>query len=218
MKLDADLVGVAAVNGFSAAPEECRPDAILPGCCSVVVIACAFPGAMLEADAETYTAARNEMIKRINAITAKVAKKIIAEGFAAKQITAIGTRGIKGRQYGTISLKHAAVLAGLGVIGKNTLLVNGDFGNLLWLGAVLTDMPLQPDAPAKIAACPKTCRLCVDNCPANALADPLINQRGCYNHGFKTVDGKLRIQCWKCREICPRRFGAKKERKTTKHA
>jgi len=50
-------------------------------------------------------------------------------------------------------LKHAAVRAGLGRMGKNTLLVNDRLGNMLWLGAILIDQELAEDALANYDAC-----------------------------------------------------------------
>lgn len=64
---------------------------------------------------------------------------------------------------GIVSLKHAGQLAGIGCIGKNTLLVNNRYGNRLWLGAVISDAVLEPDGPAE-NLCPESCRICIDAC------------------------------------------------------
>ena len=43
---------------------------------------------------------------------------------------------------GLISMKHTAVLCGIGALGKNTLLLNPQHGNELTIGVILTDLNL----------------------------------------------------------------------------
>lgn len=47
---------------------------------------------------------------------------------------------------GDLSHKHAAVVAGLGVLGKNTLLITPQFGNRVNLVSIVTDLEIEPDA------------------------------------------------------------------------
>jgi epoxyqueuosine reductase QueG len=79
---------------------------------------------------------------------------------------------------GQISMRHAAVAAGLGTLGKNTLLLNEKFGNTLNIGAVLTDIELPSDDLAE-SICQANCRLCLDSCPAGALDGASANQKLC---------------------------------------
>jgi len=118
-----------------------------------------------------------------------------------------------GRSRGIVSLKHAAVLAGLGYMGRNTLLITPEYGNMVWLTAVLTDLELDPDETID-DRCPEDCYLCIENCPANALKkDSLeMDQGACWNHAFRTNEGEnFYIKCHKCRTICPRCLGNKNE-------
>lgn len=66
-----------------------------------------------------------------------------------------------------VSHKHIGVLAGLGWIGRNNLLVNPELGARLRLVTVLTDMPLAADAP--LAGDCGSCRACIAECPAGAI-------------------------------------------------
>ncbi|WP_010235065.1 hypothetical protein [Clostridium arbusti] len=75
-------------------------------------------------------------------------------------------------------MKHAAVLAGLGRIGKNTLLINKTYGNMLMLGGVLTNLNLNSDLLAE-ELCLKECRLCIESCPQKALDGTTINLNLC---------------------------------------
>jgi len=68
-----------------------------------------------------------------------------------------------------LSHKKLGVLAGLGWIGRNNLLVNQTFGSQFRLVSILTDMPLRIDKPV-IKDC-GDCRFCVKICPSGAIKD-----------------------------------------------
>lgn len=72
-------------------------------------------------------------------------------------------------QKGHLSHKQLGVLAGLGWIGRNNLLVNKKIGSQFRLATVLTDMPLKVDSPSKDSCA--ICHLCVKMCPAAAIKD-----------------------------------------------
>lgn len=57
--------------------------------------------------------------------------------------------------------------AGLGVVGKNKLLINDKYGSLCFIGYVITDMPLEESAPVN-GGC-LNCNKCVKSCPTGAL-------------------------------------------------
>jgi epoxyqueuosine reductase QueG len=114
------------------------------------------------------------------------------------------------RQYarGIISLRHAGYLAGLGVLGRNTLLKNGRYGNMILLGAVLLDAPLEADPVDASDPCPPDCRICLDACPQEALDGETVIQQKCRplsNH--ITVRGMQLYKCWECRKACPDALG-----------
>ena len=72
------------------------------------------------------------------------------------------------RLYHLVSHKTAATLSGLGWIGKNGLLINGDYGSKLSWATVLTDAPFEPDVPTLESECGE-CELCVKHCPSGAV-------------------------------------------------
>jgi epoxyqueuosine reductase QueG len=100
-------------------------------------------------------------------------------------------------------------LAGLGKIGRNTLLINDRFGNMIWLSAVLTTLELRPDPPAAYEACIPSCALCSKACPVNALETEFMKQQICYDHAYSNDSGREVISCWTCRKVCPRLLGIK---------
>lgn len=69
---------------------------------------------------------------------------------------------------GEVSLRHAAVAAGLGTFGRHNLVVHPRFGTRVIFTAVLTKLDLAPDLPIKKNPC-TDCGLCVNSCPAGAL-------------------------------------------------
>ncbi|NMD09938.1 MAG: epoxyqueuosine reductase, partial [Acidobacteria bacterium] len=108
------------------------------------------------------------------------------------------------RQTAHVSHKKLAVLAGLGHIGRNNLLVHPAFGSRLRLVTVLTDMPLEAGIQTK-ADC-GTCAACLASCPAEAIKmNPAeFDHRAC----FEKLDEFRRIRlvsqhiCGLCVKAC----------------
>lgn len=99
------------------------------------------------------------------------------------------------------------LMAGIGALGKSSLLINRDFGNMLTLGAILTDLDVESDDFAE-NICIKGCTLCIDNCPANALEGGNVSQLRCRQNAYGTNKrGFDTVNCNKCREICPLKYG-----------
>lgn len=209
MDAGANVVGIAASKDFGLAPDGFKPTDVLPECLSVIVLGTTFSPEVLNDIAE-YTTSRNAMLTAMTNMAKEVAKRIKADGGKTKVISAAGGKWVEGdgrkEQFGYISLKHAAEIAGLGVIGKNYLLTNPQYGNLLWFSAVLTDAELMPDEKAQSTIC-GNCNKCVEACPAGALDDlASFGKKGCSKF-FTIEDRKFKVKCFLCRTICPYRFG-----------
>jgi epoxyqueuosine reductase QueG len=71
---------------------------------------------------------------------------------------------------GDVSLRHAAVAAGLGVFGRHNLVIHPCFGTRIVFSAVLTELSLESDPPVLEDLC-DGCALCVEACPASALVE-----------------------------------------------
>ncbi|MCL1811323.1 MAG: hypothetical protein FWG41_03785 [Methanomassiliicoccaceae archaeon] len=203
----ASVVGIASSKDFGSAPEGFRPADNLEGCLSVIVLGSPFPREALLDDSIRYVDVRNATNEKISDIAKIVAKQIKADGYKVKVISGMSGKWVGGMQHGPISLKHAAELAGLGIIGKNYLLTNPKYGNLLWFSVILTDADLTPDGVNPYAFC-NDCNICVDMCPSKALDDiGSFKKKDCADTMFKHIDGKWELKCFLCRKVCPYCFG-----------
>jgi epoxyqueuosine reductase QueG len=197
----ASVVGIAASSDLDSAREGFRPSDLLEGCLSVIVLGVPHPRDALN-DIDVYTAVRTAILNKMTEMAKIVAKQITDSGHKAKAISASGGKTMNGGIFGHISLKHAAEFAGLGNIARNFLLINPDYGNLLWLSAVLTDAELIPDKRIQFGFC-DNCNKCVDVCPSGALDDPAsFGKEECFQF-YKMANNKLMIQCFSCRTVCP---------------
>jgi len=72
------------------------------------------------------------------------------------------------RSVADVSLRHAAVAAGLGVFGRHNRVIHPRLGPRVLFMAVLTDLELPSDPPITEELC-TNCNICVESCPASAL-------------------------------------------------
>ena len=216
MKLGADLCGIAGADRFGDTPEGFRPADIYSECRSVVVFAKALPKGTAKVDPRIIYQHFNSMGPvELDRIAYNGAFEIEKEfGGIAVPLPSDGpydswdAEKLEGR--GLISMKHAAVMAGIGSLGKNTLLMNRTYGNMISVGAVLTDMDLASD-PFAEEFCMKSCRLCVESCPVNAIGGGTVSQYLCRTHAYgNNSRGFPVVNCNRCRVVCPLAFGAKK--------
>jgi epoxyqueuosine reductase len=217
----ADLCGIAPADRFSQAPEGFRPTDIHSACKSVVVFAKRLPfGAASAKSCVPYTIANTIITQEVDLLTLDMCRRLEDAGLVAIPIPSDDPyeHWEAEQSYGRaiLSLRHAAYLAGLGSLGKNTLLINNTYGNMIQLGAVLVDVELAGDAIADYDGCLEDCRLCLDACPANALDGETVNQQLCRPLSiFKNEKGYYLKKCFQCRMICPNATGIEQHHKLT---
>lgn len=142
-------------------------------------------------------------------------------GYRAMPVAASQSVRDMGEFSGIFPHKTAAVLAGLGWIGKSALFVSPQYGPRVRLATILTDCPLpKPERPV-FPGC-GDCNKCVSACPAQALTgepyqagksvrEDVIDPRACSEHMKRAYQriGRGAV-CGICAAVCP--FGAKEHR------
>ncbi len=113
---------------------------------------------------------------------------------------------------GPVLERELAARAGLGAVGKNTLLLHPEAGSWFLLGEVLLSLELEPDQP--MADLCGTCTQCLDACPTGALPEPYhldatrcisywnIEHKGEFPPEVPDLHGWV-FGCDICQEVCP---------------
>lgn len=198
--------------GYLARNMERRadPQHLLPGAKSVVVVACNSHAADPAPGARQGRIARYALGDDYHEIMGgKLAALIgaicaLAPGAQAK--ACVDTAPVLEREM--------AQRAGLGWIGKNTMLLHRRFGQWLFLGEILLDVALQPDALETQNRCGR-CVRCIAACPTRALVAPReLDARRCISYLTIELKGSIPLElrplignrifgCDDCLEVCP---------------
>ncbi len=181
------IYGVADAEKLNnLAPEGFRPKDMMPNAKAVLLIARPLPLSIFQTPINNgnysfYTSSFHTYYQVTNDIVNRVCLMIEEKGFDALPIPSYSPLKFhNGEPRGLVSLKHFAVQAGLGKMGKNSLLIHPKAGNVLRLGGLITTMDWPADGERDFPRlCPDTCDKCRKACPVGALTDDGVNKMKC---------------------------------------
>ncbi|MBA3260226.1 MAG: tRNA epoxyqueuosine(34) reductase QueG [Gemmatimonadales bacterium] len=191
------------------------PRLIVPEALSVVVVLDNYyhPGTSLEAGPKLARYAAGQDYHRVTAGRLETLAELLRKSGAS--IARVYTDA------GPVPERELAQRAGLGWIGKNTMLIRPGAGSFFFIGSIFTDLALEPDAPFDLDRC-GTCTRCLDACPTDALVEPrVLDATRCISYLTIEHRGPLpdplaeRLDGWVfgcdvCNDVCPwnQRFAA----------
>ena len=212
--------GMHGSMGYMARPDrvERRRDlsVILPGVRSMIVVGldygAAIPAAVLNDPARGRIAAyawgddyHDVMTPRLERLAAWLTDE---RGESLRQRVYIDTGAILERSH--------AQAAGLGFVGKNTMLIHPRRGSLFFLGEILTEAKFdQYDQPFARATMCGSCTRCLNACPTNAFPAPhvldarrcisalTIEHKGWIDRDLRPLMGNWIYGCDVCQDVCP---------------
>ena len=190
-----DLVGITACHRLEAtAPPASCPSALSGQMRSIIVVAKRIlRGLMAARHLGTKQFWGGRALKRADEMACRLADWIERRGGAAMVISPLamdfaarGAEDVTPAGQGSMLLRLAAVEAGLGTLGLNTMLLTPEFGPRVHLGGILTDQALEEGRPLERELCLglAECGRCAAICPEDAIprrapvAEPLGHVRG----------------------------------------
>lgn len=201
----------AGMSWISRRSEAYRhPDGVMPGTRSVIMVAMnyhdgtpPFTGPRIA----RYAAGSRDYHQVIRERLQPLADLIKGESPNAKTRIVVDTAPLLERDFGR--------LAGLGWIGKNTMLISRSIGSWFFLGAILTNIEMEWDEPLEHDYC-GSCTRCLAACPTDAFPEPgVLDARRCIS--YLTIEqrndgisedlrhgiGEWIFGCDVCQDVCP---------------
>lgn len=171
LSLGVDDVGFASVKDYNS-PRTPDIKTIFPEVKSLVVVALREGSHIYSPNPRIAMTGRLDIMEFGRSVNFKLARFLEQEcGAMAMSVPLSYPLDMSPRKMGVIgdiSLRHAAVAAGLGVFGRNNLVLHPKFGSSVLFASVMCDLDLPSDPPISEEICTE-CNICVESCPAGAL-------------------------------------------------
>jgi len=197
MKCGADLFGVADANDFSDYTGKRSPFFYVDSARSVIVIGQQINDPMLDLWINSVDGKRVYYL--VNEILGNIALEIISALPIQEKRAVLSP-------YSGLFSKDAAVLANLGTIGKNNLLLTKRFGPRVRLRTIITDAELIKSSNKPESFCDTCPCFCWSACPADAFATGQFDREVCARyseeHAKRLSDNSI-LYCRECEITCP---------------
>ena len=206
-----DMVGIADAAKMICAQPPRPATALMPTARSVIVMAVAHSmGAVCSPHIKLWTRNKMQTSRLLDSVSEKLSRLLERSGYLTLPVSAdkpveihkinpdTGKKFPHTKVIGHLSLKHAAVSAGMGQIGRSNLLLTERFGPHQRLGGIITEVELEPDSFRDLNLCLDNCNKCETSCPVGALKDGRYDVDTCFNYWTYGFD---RLPTRKLREI-----------------
>lgn len=169
--------GISPASKMANEPPGHRPEDLLPGAQSLICFGIPIPRQVYRMPnyrVETVWRSQNLYYRRLDTLSIRFSASLEENGDRATPVFGCMPMGIneKGEVAGYLNQIRMGEVTGIGVIGKNGLLIHSHYGARLMLGGVVTTAILpelrypETDEPG----CPPDCRICVQACPVKAIS------------------------------------------------
>ena len=173
LNLGVEYVGFAAAEDYKSARSPAL-NSLMPGVKSLIVLAFREMSTCESPRPQIAMAGRMDVMEFSRSVNYRLAAFLERAGLKAMTVPAsypmemsAATKGCMGE----VSLRHAAVAAGLGTFGRHNIVIHPQLGTRVIFSAILTSLDMTSDAPVIDDLCIH-CDACVRSCPAGALAVP----------------------------------------------
>jgi len=211
--IDVDTVGVASINDLKGSRLADAALRLLPETRSIVVFAMeTYPEVLDHSRPKrvTGTASLNDMLDRhadylcgrLTEAAYDVAKVSRSHGLKALPLPAMGCPTDARFMEAVFSYKHAGQAAGLGYIGRSSLLLTPDFGPRVRLSCCLTEAHLEAEKITVTDVC-RDCDICITHCPSRALSMPPVKKPYAINKFACSAFTSASGGCSECMRLCP---------------
>lgn len=170
------VLGVGPASEMASEPPGYRPEDFMPHVQSLICFGIPIPRGVYHSSRyqlETAWRSQNLLYRRLD--TLALGFSILLEETGAKALPVYGCMPLgvnkKGLIVGILNQMRMAEITGIGVIGKNGLLLNSQHGSRLMLGSLLTSasLPEMRYPQLEEPGCPPDCNICLEACPVKAI-------------------------------------------------
>ncbi len=170
------VIGIGQASEMSDERSGYRPEDLMPGAQSIICFGIPVPRGVYSTtnyNLEATWRSQNLLYRRLDTLALRISTLLEENGARAIPIYGCMPLGVneKGTVVGILNQMRMAEITGIGVIGKNGLLIHSRYGSRLMLGGLITTAPLpvMRYPVSEEPGCPSECQICSDACPVNAI-------------------------------------------------